>query len=108
MNETITNDSALGRQYCVGHSYFTPAGRLEDTGLDTQGWWRRVVETDIRPLLEEYWFDRPERRRGGLCQQLLGGVAMQIPIRNVWLLQLFASSLYRIRRRRTRGGRRQP
>ncbi len=23
-------------------------------------WWRRVVETDVRPLLEEYWFDRPD------------------------------------------------
>lgn len=60
LNETITIDNALGRQYCVGHSYFTPAVRLEETGLNTQGWWRRVVETDVRPLLEEYWFDRPD------------------------------------------------
>ena len=58
LNERISGDPALGRQYCVGHSYFTPAVRLEATGLDTQEWWQRVVETDVRPLLEEYWFDR--------------------------------------------------
>lgn len=70
LNETITKDSALGRQYCVGHSYFTPAVRLEETGLDTEGWWRRVVETDVRPLLEEYWFDRPDVAEAGY-QKLL-------------------------------------
>ena len=58
LNDTITDDSALGRQYCVGHSYFTPSVTLE-TGLTTDGWWQRVVDTDVRPLLEEYWFDRP-------------------------------------------------
>jgi 5-methylcytosine-specific restriction protein B len=72
LNATITKDVALGRQYCVGHSYFTPAVRLDDTGLDTQGWWRRVVETDVRPLLEEYWFDRPDVAESAY-QQLLGG-----------------------------------
>lgn len=72
LNETITHDSALGRQYCVGHSFFTPAVRLDDTGLDTQRWWKRVVETDIRPLLEEYWFDRPNIADSA-CAQLLGG-----------------------------------
>lgn len=60
LNETISRDTALGRQYCVGHSFFTPSTPLQQTGLTTQQWWGRVVETDIRPLLEEYWFDRPE------------------------------------------------
>ncbi|MFJ9390260.1 AAA family ATPase [Nocardioides sp. NPDC101246] len=58
LNEQISSDAALGRHYCVGHSYFTPAVELEATELDTKGWWERVVETDVRPLLEEYWFDR--------------------------------------------------
>jgi 5-methylcytosine-specific restriction protein B len=70
LNEVVTKDAALGRQYCVGHSYFTPAVRLEETGLDTVGWWRRVVETDVRPLLEEYWFDRPEVAEAE-CRKLL-------------------------------------
>lgn len=71
LNEQIAKDGALGRQFCVGHSYFTPTVRLESTGLDTAGWWERVVETDVRPLLEEYWFDRPEIA-GGACERLLG------------------------------------
>lgn len=70
LNDAITKDSALGRQYCVGHSYFTPTVALE-TGLTTDAWWRRVVDTDVRPLLEEYWFDRPELAEAA-CQKLLG------------------------------------
>ena len=72
LNDLISNDAALGRQYCVGHSFFTPAVPLSETGLDTQQWWRRVIETDIRPLLEEYWFDRPDIAEKA-CSQLLGG-----------------------------------
>lgn len=70
LNDAITKDSALGRQYCVGHSYFTPSVTLE-TGLTTDGWWQRVVDTDVRPLLEEYWFDRPALAEAA-CQKLLG------------------------------------
>lgn len=71
LNQQISGDSALGRQYCVGHSYFTPAVPLEATGLDTTAWWRRVVETDVRPLLEEYWFDR-SHIADEACNRLLG------------------------------------
>jgi 5-methylcytosine-specific restriction enzyme B len=71
LNDQIAKDGALGRPFCVGHSYFTPAVRLESTGLDTAGWWERVVETDVRPLLEEYWFDRPEVAETA-CERLLG------------------------------------
>ncbi len=71
LNETITQDSALGRQYCIGHSFFTPTVSLVQTGLDTRSWWQRVVETDVRPLLEEYWFDRPDLAETS-CQALLG------------------------------------
>lgn len=72
LNELITNDPVLGRQYCIGHSFFTPSVALQNTGLDTQKWWRRVIETDIKPLLEEYWFDRPEEAEKA-SSQLLGG-----------------------------------
>ena len=70
LNDEITKDNALGRQYCVGHSYFTPSVTLE-TGLTTDGWWQRVVDTDVRPLLEEYWFDRSSLAEAA-CQKLLG------------------------------------
>ena len=71
LNGQISQDTALGRQYCVGHSYFTPAVALDATGLDTLGWWQRVVETDVRPLLEEYWFDR-SHLADDACKRLLG------------------------------------
>lgn len=71
LNEQITTDSALGRQYCIGHSYFTPAVALDATGLDTRQWWKRIVDTDVRPLLEEYWFDRPDLADDA-CKKLLG------------------------------------
>lgn len=71
LNEKISADEALGRQYCVGHSYFTPAVTLDSTGLDTATWWERIVTTDVRPLLEEYWFDRPNLADEA-CTALLG------------------------------------
>jgi hypothetical protein len=36
------------------------------------GWYRRVIETEINPLLEEYWFDDPDKA-DGWRQQLLQG-----------------------------------
>ncbi|MEL7974349.1 AAA family ATPase [Isoptericola sp. F-RaC21] len=72
LNDSIAADNALGRQYAVGHSYFTPATRLDETGLTTQEWWSRVVKTAVQPLLEEYWFDRPDLAASGVTQ-LLGG-----------------------------------
>jgi 5-methylcytosine-specific restriction protein B len=57
LNSTITADSDLGAGFLIGHSYFLPTGREES--LD-EAWYRQVVQTDIIPLLEEYWFDRKE------------------------------------------------
>jgi AAA domain (dynein-related subfamily) len=58
LNRTIAEDTAnLGRGFCIGHSFFCPAG-LQPT-LDEE-WYRRVVETEVAPLLREYWFDRPK------------------------------------------------
>lgn len=70
LNEQIARDSNLGRQYGVGHSYFTPRLPLAASGLNTQQWWQRVVETDVRPLLDEYWFDRPDVADKAVAQLL--------------------------------------
>lgn len=57
LNQTIENDRTnLGPGFQIGHSFFTPAKPVEDP----EAWHRRVVETEIHPLLEEYWFDAPE------------------------------------------------
>ena len=57
INERIREDKDLGPGFRIGHSYFVPSGN-EDS-LDER-WFRTIVDTQIEPLLHEYWFDRPE------------------------------------------------
>jgi len=57
LNDKIAADARLGRQFQIGHSYVTPAHRLEPG--DTRKWFRQLVATEIGPLLDEYWFDAP-------------------------------------------------
>lgn len=61
LNQSIAEDAGLGPQFRIGHSYVTPpaGGKIED-GWD---WFRRIVETEIGPLLDEYWYDAPEKAR---------------------------------------------
>ncbi len=59
VNEMLANDVTLGPQFCIGHSYVTPA-----TGQkigEAVAWYEQVVETEICPLLAEYWFDAPKK-----------------------------------------------
>jgi hypothetical protein len=57
LNQAVGEDRAnLGPGYRIGHSFFVP---LEGFEYDP-GWYRRVIETEIHPLLEEYWFDDPD------------------------------------------------
>ena len=56
LNKLIRDDRELGRGFEVGHSYFVP-----DNGVEpTEDWYRHIVDTQIAPLLREYWFDSPE------------------------------------------------
>jgi hypothetical protein len=57
LNKEIANDTAnLGSGYQIGHSYF-----CQDLpeGVDPAVWLRSVVETELAPLLDEYWVDDP-------------------------------------------------
>jgi 5-methylcytosine-specific restriction protein B len=58
LNEAIRNDRNLGRGFEIGHSYFVP--QEADDALE-DSWYESIVEYEIKPLLEEYWFDHPER-----------------------------------------------
>ncbi|MYD90570.1 MAG: AAA domain-containing protein [Caldilineaceae bacterium SB0662_bin_9] len=60
LNNTIEADPKLGRQFQVGHSYVTP---LPGAEIEPASWYRDVVESEIGPLLEEYWFDEPTKAR---------------------------------------------
>lgn len=55
LNQQIASDGDLGTGFRIGHSWFC-AGPAEGESL--RGWWDDVVETEIEPLLREYWFDR--------------------------------------------------
>jgi 5-methylcytosine-specific restriction protein B len=70
LNEQIAADARLGKQFRIGHSYVTPVHRL-DAG-STRRWFQQVVETEIGPLLEEYWFDSPEEARQATTRLLQG------------------------------------
>lgn len=55
LNRTISDDPALGQGFAIGHSYLTrPAGSDAD-----DAWLYSVVEDELIPLLDEYWFDEP-------------------------------------------------
>ncbi len=57
LNQAIEADRTnLGPGFRIGHSFFTPTGAVDNP----ETWYRRIVETEIYPLLEEYWFDAPE------------------------------------------------
>jgi 5-methylcytosine-specific restriction protein B len=58
LNEQIADDRGLGKQYRVGHSYVTPHPAA--VRPNAHQWYRQVVESEIGPLLDEYWFDSPE------------------------------------------------
>ena len=61
LNQTIAGDAGLGAQFQVGHSYVTP--RAEQFIEDSRDWFFQVVDAEIAPLLDEYWFDnRPKAK----------------------------------------------
>jgi 5-methylcytosine-specific restriction protein B len=70
LNEEITADTSLGPQFRIGHSYVTPPfGIPIENG---QEWFKQVVETEIGPLLDEYWFDALDKARKA-CLRLIDG-----------------------------------
>ncbi|MCY3701879.1 MAG: AAA family ATPase [Rhodospirillales bacterium] len=55
LNERIRDDKDLGPGFEIGHSYFVPQESADEQ------WYQSTVETQIAPLLREYWFDKPEQ-----------------------------------------------
>jgi len=55
INDIISDDDSLGEGFCIGHSYFCEQKEYDEL------WLQNVVRFDIIPLLQEYWFDNPER-----------------------------------------------
>lgn len=58
LNSEIRKDGrTLGPGFEIGHSYFCH----KDAALSFQEWVDTVLSHEIHPLLEEYWFDEPDR-----------------------------------------------
>ena len=53
LNQKIAGDRSLGKGFCIGHSYFCGQSQY------SEDWLREVVEYDLIPTLQEYWFDDP-------------------------------------------------
>ncbi|MDR0743863.1 MAG: EVE domain-containing protein [Tannerella sp.] len=56
LNESISRDINLGPGFCVGHSFFC----TYSPDMDENTWWKELVEFEIKPLLEEIWFDNAD------------------------------------------------
>ncbi len=67
LNRQIADNPQLGEHYQLGHSFFCPRGQ-DFSGLD-EAWFRDIVETEVAPLLEEYWFD--DRKRAEAAREAL-------------------------------------
>lgn len=61
LNDQIAGDASLGPQFRIGHSFVTPPAG-QHIG-NPQAWFRRVVDKEIRPLLNDYWFDDQDKAR---------------------------------------------
>lgn len=69
LNGKIADDTRdLGHGFCIGHSYFTPSGPV----YHTEQWFEEIVRCEIKPLLEEYWADSPEKAKSEVAKLLDG------------------------------------
>ena len=55
LNKAISLDDMLGPGFMVGHSYFCLGRPISEQDL------RYIVDYEIMPLLEEYWYDSEEK-----------------------------------------------
>ena len=55
LNDDIKGDPSLGSGFRIGHSYFCNSDAVSDVHLSN------IVEYEIIPMLEEYWFDNPAK-----------------------------------------------
>ena len=51
LNRAIAKDESLGSGFELGHSYFCGQKSVDDA------WLHQVINFDILPMLQEYWFD---------------------------------------------------
>jgi len=55
LNKAISEDTSLGSGFRIGHSYFCTNDIVDEE------WLSSVIEYELVPLLNEYWFDEPSK-----------------------------------------------
>ena len=70
LNAEITATPSLGPQFRIGHSYVTP--HQDERVSNGRTWFRDKVETEIGSLLDEYWYDAPEKAKKARSALLVG------------------------------------
>ena len=69
LNQDIETDASLGAGFRIGHSYF-----ISNQGEEIDNiWLKTVVDFEIIPLLQEYWFDDSLKSEGWKAK-LLGAI----------------------------------
>ena len=58
LNEEIENDDSLGDGFKIGHSYFCNTPK---SGTNEKEWLSDVMNFEISPILNEYWFDNKDK-----------------------------------------------
>jgi 5-methylcytosine-specific restriction protein B len=67
LNKQISDDSDLGEGFLIGHSFFCPGANDAPIG---DSWYRAVVDTELAPLIREYWFDKKQADVDAIIQRL--------------------------------------
>ena len=70
LNNQISDDPNLGRQFRIGHSFIVP--KPGEPIAVPEEWFMQVVETEIAPLLREYWFNDSDKADEARSQLLSG------------------------------------
>lgn len=55
LNKEISEDDMLGPGFQIGHSYFCTGKKMTDDIL------KNIITYEIMPLIEEYWYDSPDK-----------------------------------------------
>lgn len=63
LNKDIVEDTSLGEGFCIGHSYFVYDKDKSPTG-GVDAWLKNIIEYDICPMIDEYWFDDKDKANG--------------------------------------------
>lgn len=67
LNQYVTDERMLGSAFTIGHSYLTHDNVIPDA----LSWYTDIIDSEIKPLLEEYWFDDKNKHETALNKLVL-------------------------------------